>query len=205
MTLTTNKRATPNQDRSQRTLERVLEAAAELLEEVGFERLSTNMICKRAGLTPPALYRYFPNKYAVLKELGERLMAAQNALFDDWDPGADNMVEQTEHFLRKTLEVTRRFKAGGWIMRSLHATPVLSDVRLDSHRRMAALMTDKALVRWPDLDRGAAFASARVGIEMGYALVEMLLDEPGIDESAALRSTAQILAHNQSILVQASA
>lgn len=205
MTLTTSKRATPNQDRSQRTMERVLAAAAELLEEVGFERLSTNMICKRAGLTPPALYRYFPNKYAVLKELGTRLMEAQNALLDDWDPGAEHMAAQIEHFLRETLAVTRRFKAGGWIMRSLHATPVLSDVRLDSHRRMAGLMTDKALARWPDLDRNAAFASARVGVEMGYALVEMLLDEPGIDENLALRSTAQMLAHNQSMLVQATA
>lgn len=205
MTLTTSKRATPNQDRSQRTMERVLTAAAELLEDVGFERLSTNMICKRAGLTPPALYRYFPNKYAVLKELGERLMEAQNALLDDWDPGAPDLAAQTEHFLRETLEVTRRFKAGGWIMRSLHATPVLSDVRLDSHRRMAQLMADKALEHWPGLARDAAFASARVGVEMGYALVEMLIDEPGIDEDAALRSTAQMLAHNQSLLLRAAA
>lgn len=202
LTLTTSKRATPNQNRSQRTMERVLEAAAELLEEVGFERLSTNMICKRAGLTPPALYRYFPNKYAVLKELGERLMAAQNALLDDWNPGTEDMAAQAEHFLRETLEVTRRFKAGGWIMRSLHATPVLSDVRIDSHRRMAQLMADKAMERWPDLDRDAAFSSARVGVEMGYALVEMLFDEPAIDEDAALRNAAQMLAHNQAMLLQ---
>ena len=204
MALTTNKRATPNQDRSQRTVERVLEAAAALLEEVGFERLSTNMICKRAGLTPPALYRYFPNKYAVLKELGERLMEAQNILLDDWDPGAENLVEQIEHFLRETLDVTRRFKAGGWIMRSLHATPVLTDVRLDSHRRMANMMTDKTMTRWPDLDRAKVFANARIGVEMGYALVEMLFDEPSIDEDAALRNTAQMLAHHQSMLVRRS-
>lgn len=202
MTLTTNKRATPNQDRSQRTMERVLAAAAELLEEVGFERLSTNMICKRAGLTPPALYRYFPNKYAVLKELGELLMEAQNALLDDWDPGADNLAAQTEHFLRATLDVTRQFPAGGWIMRSLHATPVLSDVRLASHRRMAELMTDKALQHWPDLDPDTALASARVGVEMGYALIEMLFDEPSIDQDAALRMTAEMLAHNQSQLLR---
>ncbi|MEC7289308.1 MAG: TetR/AcrR family transcriptional regulator [Pseudomonadota bacterium] len=202
MTLTTNKRATPNQDRSQRTMERVLAAAAELLEEVGFERLSTNMICKRAGLTPPALYRYFPNKYAVLKELGELLMEAQNALLDDWDPGADNLAAQTEHFLRATLDVTRQFPAGGWIMRSLHATPVLSDVRLASHRRMADLMADKALQHWPDLDPDTALASARVGVEMGYALIEMLFDEPSIDQDAALRMTAEMLAHNQSQLLR---
>jgi AcrR family transcriptional regulator len=158
------------------------------------------MICKRAGLTPPALYRYFPNKYAVLKELGERLMEAQNALLDDWDPGAEDMAAQNEHFLRQTLEVTRRFKAGGWIMRSLHATPVLCDVRLDSHRRMATLMAEKALQRWPNLDPDYAFANARLGVEMGYALVEMLFDEPAIDEDTALRSTALLLGHHLAML-----
>ena len=203
MTPKTSKRATPNQNRSQKTLERVLNAAAELLEEVGFERLSTNMICKRAGLTPPALYRYFPNKYAVLKELGERLMEAQNALFDDWSPAAEPLTPQIERFLRETLSVTRSFKAGGWIMRSLHATPVLSDVRVGSHRRMATLMTERAIEHWPDLNADEVFASARVGIELGYALIEMLFDEPSMDEATAIRMTAEILAQNQRRFLQA--
>lgn len=74
----------PRQGRAQETFERILSITAELLAEVGIERLSTNLICERAGLTPPALYRYFPNKYAVLHALGERLMGAQNALLADW-------------------------------------------------------------------------------------------------------------------------
>ncbi|MCH9752850.1 MAG: TetR/AcrR family transcriptional regulator [Alphaproteobacteria bacterium] len=203
MTPKTSKRATPNQNRSQKTMERVLNAAAELLEEVGFEGLSTNMICKRAGLTPPALYRYFPNKYAVLKELGERLMEAQNALLNDWNPEVEPLAPQIEHFLRETLLVTRTFKAGGWIMRSLHATPVLSNVRVESHRRMATLMTEKTVEYRPNLDRNQVFASARVSVELGYALIEMLFDEPTIDEDAALRMTAEILADHQRRLLRA--
>ncbi|WP_445380862.1 TetR/AcrR family transcriptional regulator, partial [Pseudomonas syringae] len=52
--------------------------------EVGIERLSTNLVCERAGLTPPALYRYFPNKYALLTVLGERLLEKQNERIDHW-------------------------------------------------------------------------------------------------------------------------
>src|SRR6185436_13400848 len=74
----------PRQGRAHETYERILGVAAELLGEVGVERLSTNLVCERAGLTPPALYRYFPNKYALLHELGERLMAVQNRLLEDW-------------------------------------------------------------------------------------------------------------------------
>ena len=68
-----------------------------MLEEVGFERLSTNMICKRAGLTPPALYRYFPNKYAVLKELGERRFQREAEVASRLDhPGICTVYETGE-------------------------------------------------------------------------------------------------------------
>ena len=64
----------PAQQRATETFERILEVTAQTLADVGIERLSTNLVCERAGLTPPALYRYFPNKYALLSELGQRLM-----------------------------------------------------------------------------------------------------------------------------------
>ena len=60
----------PRQERAKRTYESILVAAAELLVEVGVERISTNLIAERAGITVPALYRYFPNKYAVINALG---------------------------------------------------------------------------------------------------------------------------------------
>ena len=74
----------PAQSRARETIEQIIVATAELLEEVGFERLSTNMVCKRANITPPALYRYFPNKYAILREMGRRLMEAEDAIVFRW-------------------------------------------------------------------------------------------------------------------------
>ena len=74
----------PQQQRAIRTYEAILSATGELLCEVGLERVSTNNIAERAGVTVPALYRYFPNKYAVLNALGARLMDAQNEVFARW-------------------------------------------------------------------------------------------------------------------------
>lgn len=74
----------PKQERAVATAERILSTAEELLAEAGVERLSTNLICERAGFTPPALYRYLPNKYAVGRERGERLMRDQNRLLEAW-------------------------------------------------------------------------------------------------------------------------
>ena len=41
----------PRQERAKRTYESILAAAAELLVEVGVERISTNIIAERAGIT----------------------------------------------------------------------------------------------------------------------------------------------------------
>lgn len=71
-------RARPKQGRAQQTYDLLLNVSGELLAEVGADRISTNMICARAGVTPPALYRYFEDKYAVLEALGRRLMARRN-------------------------------------------------------------------------------------------------------------------------------
>ncbi len=195
----TTRRGAPHQQRSRETVELILRTAADLLEEVGFEKLSTNMICKRAQLTPPALYRYFPNKYAVLKELGERLMAAQNALIEAWDIDPTDLATievQMEAMLTATVQVTRETKAGGWIMRSLHATPILSDVRRDSHRQIAHLLTERLLQTWPNLNAADAYQANRLGVEMGYALVEMVIDEPDLNPSNLIRSTAAMLSSN---------
>ncbi|RCL89791.1 TetR/AcrR family transcriptional regulator [Hyphomonas sp.] len=193
----TTRRSAPNQQRSRDTLEQILIAAADLIEEVGFEKLSTNMICRRAELTPPALYRYFPNKYSVLKELGERLMVQQNILMENWSLDAgdlSNLEAEIETLLFETIRVTRQTKAGAWIMRSMHATPVLAGVRVESHRHVARLLAERIIETRPDLDHGHILPSARLSVEIGYAVVEMVFDERSIDEGEILRQTASMLA-----------
>lgn len=193
----TKRRSAPNQQRSRDTLEQILIAAADLIEEVGFEKLSTNMICRRAELTPPALYRYFPNKYSVLKELGERLMAQQNILMENWSLDAgdlSNLEAEIETLLFETIRVTRQTKAGAWIMRSMHATPVLAGVRVESHRHVARILAERIIETRPDLDHGRILPIARLSVEIGYAVVEMVFDERSIDEGEILRQAASMLA-----------
>ena len=200
----TDRRGAPNQERSQKTLELILSAAAGLLEEVGFESLSTNAICKRAGLTPPALYRYFPNKYAVLKELGERLMNRQNALLEDQDWRSEDLEStraQIRRLLTNTVKVTRETPAGVWIMRSLHATPILTDVRLESHRTVARYLSAQVLKAWPGIDAGDTFHRMRLGVEMGYAMIEMIFDDAGLDETKILDMATDMLTRNLQDLI----
>ena len=60
------------------TREALLEAAQNILADQGLEALNSNAIVEKAGVTPPTFYHYFSNKHAVLRELGVRMMDAQN-------------------------------------------------------------------------------------------------------------------------------
>ena len=50
-------RREPRQDRAKRTVERILATTAALLDELGFDRLTTNVVAERAGEICPCRLR----------------------------------------------------------------------------------------------------------------------------------------------------
>lgn len=62
----------PVQARSTARLTALLDAAAEVVDEIGFERLTTAMVAERAGASIGTVYRYFPDRIALLQALGAR-------------------------------------------------------------------------------------------------------------------------------------
>jgi len=189
----------PQQERAKRTYEAILTSAAELLVEVGVERISTNLVAERAGITVPALYRYFPNKYAVLNALGAVLMDKQNAVFQRWfdqyldtgNPGLllDNIYE----VLKQTYDVTREQVGGLEVVQALRAVAPLQEVRLASHRlvsgQFARLLAD---LLGRDVDESLR-TQARLTIETGYAIVEMALEDRSLATETLLREGSRML------------
>lgn len=189
----------PRQERAKRTYEAILAAAAELLVEVGVERISTNIIAERAGITVPALYRYFPNKYSVLHALGAALMDVQNEVFQSWletHPtltGPEELMENVEELLQKTYDVTRAQTGGLEILQSLRAVGPLQELRLESHRLVAEqLATIIAEIQSIPVDEDV-FIKARTSVDAGYAIVEMALEDNSLSPEKALREGAAIM------------
>ena len=189
----------PRQERAKRTYEAILTAAAELLVEVGVERISTNLVAERAGITVPALYRYFPNKYAVLHALGAGLMDAQNKVFEAWfernmkDGDPSGLVLNVHELLSETLDLTRQQTGGIEIVQALRAVAPLREVRLESHRRVAEQFADTAskLLGRPVDD--VIISQARVTIEVGYAVVEMCIEDETLSTEHLLNEGAQLV------------
>ncbi|WP_424214534.1 TetR family transcriptional regulator [Streptomyces sp. BI20] len=65
-------RRTPVQQRSADRLARILDACAEVLDETGYENLSTRLVAQRAGVPIGSVYRFFGNKRAMAQALAHR-------------------------------------------------------------------------------------------------------------------------------------
>ncbi len=59
----------PQQKRGHQRVERILDAAAEIFDEVGFEAATTQMIANRAKTAIGSLYQFFPDKKAIFNAL----------------------------------------------------------------------------------------------------------------------------------------
>ena len=190
----------PQQQRAIRTYEAILSATGELLCEVGLERVSTNNIAERAGVTVPALYRYFPNKYAVLNALGARLMDAQNEVFERWQrqyvrgKSAEAMLDNVYYLLYDIYSVTRGFPGGLEIMHGMQAMAPLQEVRLESQWAVAESFGRIWCEQYRMPFTRALFRRSRIAVGMGFMSVQVALEDHRLDPDVALRDGADALA-----------
>ncbi len=98
-------RKTPRQSRSSTLVDDILEAAARVLVEQGFEAMTTNMVAERAGVSVGSLYQYFPHKAALVAELIERRADAERDFMQAWiaEVSGRDLVESIEAIVRGAL------------------------------------------------------------------------------------------------------
>ena len=83
----------PGRPRDARIDDAVLRATVELLEEIGYTRLTIPLVAARAGSTPPAVYRRFPTKIELVYEaVFPNLPSAESLLADDLESGVRALI-----------------------------------------------------------------------------------------------------------------
>ena len=97
-------RKKPKQMRSKLMFDNILEASTRVLEEVSFEKFTTNRVAEAAGISIGSLYQYFPNKQSILIEL-ERIAIDKMTenieilLFEENHTSQDRLFKVIEYFL----------------------------------------------------------------------------------------------------------
>jgi AcrR family transcriptional regulator len=97
-------------------VERILDAAQEVLIEFGFDGASTNRIAKAAGVSPASIYQYFPDKEAVamaaVRRFTDRLASQVSAEAEERpDEPAAAYVRRVIRAVLNAMDVDPRFLA----------------------------------------------------------------------------------------------
>lgn len=111
----------PRQQRSRERVSQILDAAKALIAERGSAGLKIQDIADRAGVTAGSIYQYFPNKAAIIQELGLNYMAEVRSMLRG---GLEQRAETLEAF----VEMTRRLSRGYYDLQ--RHDPVIRDILL---------------------------------------------------------------------------
>jgi AcrR family transcriptional regulator len=191
-------RTMPKQGRAVQTYERLLDVSGDLLAEVGIERISTNLICARAGMTPPALYRYFKDKYAVLDALGRRLLSRRGDILTLWlaevrPKGAQAMADGLGDVLSATWQATLNEPGGIWILRALRAVPQLAHVRAEAYADMTEMMATAFAASLNQPPRDDLWLRVRVALEFAFSADELLFEETRLPPEVIIAEATDLL------------
>ncbi|MBL8164097.1 MAG: TetR/AcrR family transcriptional regulator [Anaerolineae bacterium] len=168
----TTMRRSPKQLRSQQRVDDILDAAARLFREVGYEAATTNAIAGQAQVPIGSLYQFFPNKESILKALAQRYTDQMRDLHArTLSPTATEGLPLAQ-VIGGYLQAMGEFEAAHVAFRLLF----LSAEQTQTHEMQAEIIQrvdDLLAARFPLLrpERRRQAASASVGIVKGLMII----------------------------------
>ncbi len=131
----TAKRREPQREDSAQLLDLVLVAAARILDEEGWDRVTTNRVAKLAGVSVGFVYRYFPNRDALGRAVMHRAWDDElRALGEAVMGGADTPTAVTAYVRHIAKNV--RFHAEA----SMHLVPLVAEDATAWDKKVIALL-----------------------------------------------------------------
>jgi len=184
------KKAIPAQQaRSRESLQRLLKAAAEVLQEEGLEGATIPRISSRAGLSPGAVYRRFRDKDALLQTVVLTIMQSNDAavasMFTEEKASGSSLKKSLEEMLQQTV---KGYRQQSRLMSAIvgyfrgHADIAFKKkvdvIETRTFMRLVMYMLHfRKEIRHPDPERAVAFAYSVAG----HSLREILMMESMTD------------------------
>lgn len=188
-------RREPLQQRSLARAQQILDVTARLLDEVGFDALTTILIARDMGISVGTLYHYFPNKHAIMYAMAEQwLREVERSLaeIDSWQL-ADLAPEQfVDRLIERQLAA---YKARHGILHLVQAMFSIPELRaLDQqHDALVIERMSVAFARY-GLDGTTAELGrlARVYLELTHALLLVVVNQAGIRSRRTLADLKRV-------------
>jgi AcrR family transcriptional regulator len=185
------KRRVPQQDRGERRVAEVLEAAAAVIADVGYEAATMTEMAERAGASIGALYQYFPNKEAIVRALRQQygnemearwtLLTAQGSRL-----GINQLVDQIFDLMINFMKDRPAYIPLLSAPRNYKRDPAARN-RLRQH--FADLFREKR----PDLTQEAAFRIANVTVQVVKGMNPLYADAKPAEREEIVREFKLLL------------
>jgi len=168
-------RRVPVQGRSVARVQRMLDACAGIVDEVGYEGLTTTLLAERAGVAIGSIYQFFPDKRAVvqaltqrnleayLRRLAERFAAAE---LSGWWEGVDAAIDEYIH-MHRTVPGFRTLHFGDVV--DVH----LLDAVRDNNAVIAAQLADVLAEQSGMPDTARLRFALVIAVEAADALIKL--------------------------------
>jgi AcrR family transcriptional regulator len=156
-------RKQPQQRRARESVDAIVEATRQLLEERPIDAWTTDAVAERAGVSIGTLYQYFEDKADLVREVGAchiRGMATRMAMLEPPEPGRDALRRHARRLLEITAEAHTRDRR---LHDTLQEVGLLPDLRRtletserDARKALARVAAGRG-VRDPDATAALAY------------------------------------------------
>jgi AcrR family transcriptional regulator len=178
----------PQQERGQRRVEQILDAAAQVFVEHGVDAATMQLIAERAESSVGSLYHFFPNKDAIVEALGVRFADAARATNERAMPleHAHLPVEQLfDRILQAQIDLMERTPAFTAVHNAVHRNcPAIYDAL---NQALVGHVAKFLALRYPSLPEQERAASAMVSVAAVHAIVELAGRLPSPFREATIR------------------
>lgn len=188
-------RTMPRQHRARVAVQRILRATGDLLDEAGYDALTTTAVAERAAVNIATLYRYFPDKFALVHALAVTLDAERNERFwqsmqafaeaGDWRP-------ELRRLLEVHLDARLRISGARGLRRALHSAPQLWVLEREGAARWVDRFQGALRHRVPRLPARRATALARTVLAVLLGLLDSAMADPALKRELG-REGARVL------------
>ncbi|MFO7560624.1 MAG: TetR/AcrR family transcriptional regulator [Desulfobacterales bacterium] len=185
-------RVKPTQARAVETREKILNAAALILEESGADGLTTKKAAELAGVRIRSVYRYFPNKQSIIFTLAGRVAETEEGLLELYDHVGEKDTDW-EKVLSETLELFylagKEIPGLRAIRAAMQASPELRAIDIQMNQKHAAALSKALGQRSMALDQEHLKTVVETVVETATCLLDRAwfeLSQPGGDKRARL-------------------
>ena len=187
----------PQQERGQRRVDQILDAAELVFAELGVDGTSMQLIADRAESSVGSLYHFFPNRDAIVEALGARYADLARRVNEEAMPlemahlPAEELFEQIISAQVRFLESTPAFNAVHQAVQ--RNCPMINDAL---NHALVSHVGKFLSLRYPNLTESERAASAMVSVATVHGVVDLASGLPAPHREAVLREAkAMLVAH----------